>query len=95
MDEFWGPVLGSLGFTALVITPFIVNKIVKFKLEIAKINAETALKAEEIRAKNKLEIEKLIIQEGNLHPSENQVNESRFSANEELEENSHRIRKRL
>ena len=95
MDEIWGPILGSLGFTALIITPFIVNKIIKFKLEIARINAETALKAEEVRAKNKLEIEKLIIQEGDLHLSENQVNESRFSVNDELEENSHRIRRRL
>lgn len=65
MDEIWGPVIGSLGFTALVITPFIVNKIIKYKLEIAKINAQTTIKAEEIRAQNQLEIERILRYEAN------------------------------
>lgn len=43
MDEMWGPVIGSLGFTMLIITPIIVNKIIKFKLELAKINAKKML----------------------------------------------------
>lgn len=60
MGEIWGPVIGSLGFTALIVTPIIVNKIIKFKLEIARINAETAIKSEEIRARNQLEIERML-----------------------------------
>ena len=65
MDEMWGAVIGSLGFTALLITPFIVNRIIKFKLEIAKINAQTTIKAEEIRAQNQLEIERMLKHENN------------------------------
>ncbi len=60
MDEIWGPIIGTLGFTALIIVPLVVNKIIKYKLEIARINAQTTIKAEEIRAKNQLEIELLL-----------------------------------
>lgn len=63
MGEIWGPVVGSLGFVALIVIPIVVNKIIKFKLEIAKINAETTIRTEEIRARNQLEIEKLMEQE--------------------------------
>lgn len=60
----WSPVVGALGLTALVVTPIIINRIIKFKLEIARINSETTLKAEEIRANNQFEIEKMIRLEG-------------------------------
>ena len=60
----WSPVVATLGFTALIVAPIIVNKIIKFKLEIARINSETTLKAEEIRANNQFEIEKMIRLEG-------------------------------
>lgn len=63
MGEVWGAVIGCLGFTAIIIAPFIVNKIIKFKLEIAKINAETTIKAEEIRSRNQYEFEKYLKQE--------------------------------
>lgn len=58
MDEIWGAVIGSLGLAMLLITPYIVNKIIKYKLEIARINSETTIRAEEIRSKNQLELEK-------------------------------------
>lgn len=65
MDEIWGPVVGCLGFTMLVITPYIVNRIIKFKLEIARINSETTIRAEEIRSKNQYELEKYLKEEEN------------------------------
>ena len=60
MSEYWGALIGSLGFTALIVSPFIINKIIKFKLEIARINSETTIRTEEIRARNQLEMEKLM-----------------------------------
>lgn len=52
VSESWGALIGSLGFTALIVSPFIINKIIKFKLEIARINSETTIRTEE----NALEI---------------------------------------
>ena len=49
----------------LVITPYIVNRIIKFKLEIARINSETTIRAEEIRSKNQYELEKYLKEEEN------------------------------
>ena len=88
MGEIWGPVVGALGFTALLVTPVIVNKIIKFKLEITRINAETTIKAEEIRAKNQLEIEMLLKQEG-------QNRSVRYQVDENYEESRARIKHRL
>ena len=62
MTEFWGTMIGCLTFTLLLIAPYIVNKIIKYKLEIARINAETTIRAEEIRAKNQFEMEKYLKQ---------------------------------
>ncbi len=88
MNEMWVPVVSILGLTALVVTPVIVNRIIKFKLEIARINAETTIKAEEIRAKNQLEIELLLNQEGQNRPA-------RYQADEDYEESRARIKHRL
>lgn len=88
MGEIWGPVVGALGFTALLVTPVMVNKIIKFKLEITRINAETTIKAEEIRAKNQLEIEMLLKQEG-------QNRSARYQVDENYEESRARIKHRL
>lgn len=65
MDEMWGPVVACLGFTMLVITPYIVNRVIKYKLEIARINSETTIRAEEIRSKNQFELEKYLKEEEN------------------------------
>ncbi len=88
MNEMWGPVVSILGLTAIVVTPIIVNKIIKFKLEIARINAETTIKAEEIRAKNQLEIERLLKQEG-------QNRTAKYQADEDYDESRARIKHRL
>ncbi len=95
MDEIWGPVIGSLGFTALIIVPFVVNKIIKYKLEIARINAQTTIKSEEIRAKNQLEIEMLLRNEEQSRRSNYQAKQgSDFNSNE-LDEERERIKRRV
>ncbi len=76
--EDWDVVVGALGFTVLLVTPYIINKLIKFKLEIARINAETTIKAEEIRAKNQLEIEMLLRQEGRARKSDYDVDEDYY-----------------
>ena len=90
MDE-WILVIGCLGFTTLVITPFIVNKIIKFKLEIARINAETTIKAEEIRSRNQIELEKFLQHDDN-EKSETKTSDFR---DEEIYENPNRSRVRV
>lgn len=95
MDETLGIIIGSLGFTALIITPIIVNKIIKFKMEIAKINADTTIKAEEIRARNQFEIEKLVYQEQNTNNREVQSSRSSFPNNEEFYEKPDRVKAKL
>ena len=89
MSEVWGAVIGSLGFTALVIAPFIVNKIIKFKLEIAKINAETTVRTEEIRSRNQFEFEKYLKQE------EIEKNKYNSMSDEDISGNSNRNRVRV
>ncbi len=91
MGGDWGPVVACLGFTMLVITPFIVNKIIKFKLEIAKINAETTIKSEEIRCRNQFEFEKYLKQEEN----EKNKTENNDSKTEDLSGDLNRSRVRL
>ncbi len=78
--EDWDVVVGALGFTVLLVTPYIINKLIKFKLEIARINAETTIKAEEIRAKNQLEIEMLLRQEGRARKSDYDVDEDYYES---------------
>lgn len=63
MDEMWGPVIGSLGFTLLVVGTYITNRIIKYKLEVARINSETTVKAEEIRCRNQFELDRYISQQ--------------------------------
>lgn len=91
MGGNWGPAIGALGFTALIIAPFIVNRIIKYKLEIAKINAETTIKAEEIRSRNQFEFEKYLKQEEN---EENKTGNSDMNG-EDLSGNSNRSRVRI
>ncbi|OPX46295.1 hypothetical protein CLHUN_01110 [Ruminiclostridium hungatei] len=84
----WSPVVGALGFTALIAVMVIANKVIKYKLELARINAETTIKAEEIRANNQLEIEMLLRQE-------NHGRKSRFQEEANSEETPDRIRRRV
>lgn len=82
----WSPVVGALGFTALIAVIVISNKVIKYKLELARINAETTIKAEEIRANNQLEIEMLLRQE-------NYSQKSRFQEGVDSEETPDRIKR--
>lgn len=84
----WSPVVGALGFTALLVTPFIVNKIIKYKLEIARINAETTIKSEEIRARNQLDIERVI-------KHENTSAQNGYFEDDGLSESPDRIKRRV
>ncbi len=84
----WSPVVGALGFTALIAVIVISNKVIKYKLELARINAETTIKAEEIRANNQLEIEMLLRQE-------NSSQKSRFQEGVDSEETPDRIKRRV
>jgi hypothetical protein len=85
-------VIGCLGFTTLLITPFIVNKIIKFKLEIARINSETTIRAEEIRSKNQFELEKFLKQE-ETKKTETETGTDNYNS-EELYDNPNRSRVR-
>lgn len=87
----WIIVIGCLGFTTLIITPFIVNKIIKFKLEVARINAETTIKAEGIRARNQFELERYLKQE---EFEKNRAGNNDLNS-EELYENPNKIRTRI
>lgn len=55
--------LGTIGFTAVLLCPYIINKVLKFKLEVEKMRMETELRKEEIRAKNQLDIECILAEE--------------------------------
>ncbi len=87
--EDWIPMVGVLGLTAIIIVPFIVSKVIKYKLEIAKINAETTLKAEQIRANNQLEIEMLMKQQ------QSQSGKIRYQEEGSYEEAPDRIKRRV
>lgn len=87
--EDWIPMVGALGLTAIIIVPFIVSKVIKYKLEIAKINAETTLKAEQIRANNQLEIEMLMKQQ------QSQSGRIRYQEEDSYEEAPDRIKRRV
>jgi hypothetical protein len=87
--EDWIPVVGSLGLALIVVIPFIVNKVMKYKLEIARINAETTLKAEQIRANNQLEIEMLVKQQ------EGQAGRLRYQEDADYDQAPDKIRRRV
>lgn len=53
--------ISTIGFVLALGAPFIIMKVLKFKLEIEKIRSETEIKKEEIRARNQYEIEKMLM----------------------------------
>lgn len=61
MSEALTIALSTIGFTIVVLCPFIFNKYLKFKLEVEKMRLEAEVRKEEIRAKNQLDIEKMMI----------------------------------
>ncbi|GEM_PF-3024509 len=56
-------ILGTLGFMLIIMCPFIINKITKYKLELERMRIEADIRKEEIRARNQLELDKYIADE--------------------------------
>lgn len=72
-----------------------INGVMKYKLKKEQIKADTLLKTEEIRAKNQLDIEKLIIQDkANTVQSVNYV-ETNSIQDEALSERRNRLNERM
>ena len=63
MNETLEIALGTIGFVLAVMSPFIINRVLKYKVEIEKLRQETEIRKEEIRAKNQLDIEKMLVAE--------------------------------
>lgn len=55
--------ISVLTLAIVVSCPFVINRILKFKLEIEKMRLETEIKKEEIRARNQYDIEKMLKEE--------------------------------
>ncbi len=49
--------LGTIGFALVLMCPFIINKLTKYKIEIEKLKLEADVRKEEIRARNQLELD--------------------------------------
>jgi beta-lactamase regulating signal transducer with metallopeptidase domain len=62
--------IGVMGFAAVVLAPLVINRVLKFKIEIEKMRNQTEIRKEEIRAKNQLDIENLMLS-GNRKKAEN------------------------
>ena len=56
-------VLGTISFMLVLMCPFIINRVAKYKIEIEKISQETELRKEEMRCRNQLELEKYMMNE--------------------------------
>ncbi len=55
--------LSVITLAVIVVCPFVINRILKFKVEIEKLRLENELKKEEIRARNQFDIEKMLKEE--------------------------------
>lgn len=60
MGETMTIIFGVVSFTAVLMCPFITNKITKFKLELEKMRLEADVRKEEIRCRNQLELDKFM-----------------------------------
>ncbi len=60
MSEDLTIIFGVVSFTAVVLCPFIITKITKYKLELEKMRLEADVRKEEIRCRNQLELDKFI-----------------------------------
>lgn len=87
MNENLTIVFGVLGFTTILICPFIINKITKFKLEMEKMRLEADVRKEEIRCRNQLELDKFINSEREYEAISIKQNGSIGAENREKEAN--------
>jgi hypothetical protein len=58
MSETMTIIFGVLSFTTVLMCPFIINKLTKYKLELEKMRLEADVRKEEIRCRNQLELDK-------------------------------------
>lgn len=79
--------LGVMGFAAIVLAPFVINRYLKFKLEIERMRSQTEIKKEEIRAKNQLDIENLMLT-GNRKKAETAANVYAYEEADTLQQRS-------
>lgn len=62
MNVFWIPIVSVVVISMIPISIVTVTQIVKYKLKVEQIKADAMVRAEEVRARNQLEIEKLFYQ---------------------------------
>ena len=60
MSENLTIIFGVVSFTAVLLCPFVINKLTKYKLELEKMRLEADVRKEEIRCRNQLELDKFI-----------------------------------
>jgi len=53
--------LGVIGFTLTLLSPFLVHRLTKYKLEIERMRLDAEVKKEEIRVRNQFEMEKYMM----------------------------------
>ncbi|HEY8348262.1 MAG TPA: hypothetical protein VIM13_00300 [Clostridia bacterium] len=63
MDLFMINALEAIGITLIIVCPFIVHRITKYRIEIEKIRQDAEVRKEEIRCRNQLELEKFMMEE--------------------------------
>lgn len=62
MDPTWIPIMGIIAGIVIPVTISTVSQISKYKIRVEQIKADALVRAEEVKAKNQLEIEKLFYQ---------------------------------
>ena len=86
MGSDWIPVIGTLSFTALIISVVAISQITKYKLRLEQIKADAMVKSEEIRAKNQLEMEALYVRDRDKTAAADRHAYNRFTDSEETPE---------
>jgi len=64
MDPYdWGPIVAIVSTTIVAVTAILANAISKHKLKVEQIKADAMVRVEEVRARNQLELERLVREE--------------------------------
>lgn len=96
MDPTWVPIMGIIAGIVIPVTISTVSQISKYKIRVEQIKADALVRAEEVKAKNQLEIEKLIYQNQAAQiPKENNGDRFNASSDEAHLERSARNRERI
>jgi hypothetical protein len=90
------PAIAVVSLAVIVLSPFIINKIIKFKLEFEKMRLDAEIKKEEIRARNQYEIEKMLANDRKEFSNENHTqSKNRYYENHEESADKQLARERL